>query len=144
MSADTIAATFTVVVCPTCERHQLRPGAVRGRCPVCDTFFSLDDERPDRHHSPDWWERNRRRYPTPGKQLTVVPAPAQPVQVEMRLTLARPDLHPPAPFARPRHTDRATALVELRRERSSYAWWEPSAVIALEERLVGPWRATAD
>ena len=64
--------SWTILVCPNCELHQLPPGTYRARCPGCDTYFSREDERPDETTKyPQWWERNKHRYPTPGKRVKV-------------------------------------------------------------------------
>lgn len=67
---------WTVLVCPRCETEVMPPGNFRTICATCETYYSIEDERPDdRDKYPDHWERRQKhRYPVPGKRVEVVAA----------------------------------------------------------------------
>lgn len=57
--------------------------------------------------------------------------------VEYRLMIERPGVHPPHAFDYP--ATRELAELQLRQERKHYATWEPSVRLWMESRPVGEW-----
>lgn len=88
-SAASEPGRWTVYVCPNCREHELQRGAYRGRCPGCNTYFSVDDERPEPMTK---WDRGR--HPQPSIPVPVVPCDPEALRRAAEALLRAPPATP--------------------------------------------------